>query len=215
MMISGIRASVFPLACIAAVVFLSACSPETSGKAQSSEQTNTSGAQTGDGNPADISVADPLDVEAFIGRPCDLVGKRVVRELGGGVPNEPKGELAERLGPTCEWELKSNGQYFYVSIGTVARDMGGRGLAELYENIEAGMNGYVESVKIPGHPDYPAAYGTLGEDERPAGYCPVNVATSNDLAITVSFENVSEPDRACSSALKVAASVIDTLKKGD
>lgn len=198
------------LAAPAALALMVGCSSETTGEAHDSDASG----QTGSRDSLNLKVSNPLNVEPFVDRPCELVPQRTVAELGGGTPREPKGAVSNRLGPSCTWDLKKKSQLFHVLLGTAARDMGGNGLAELYANVRAGMGGYVEATDIPGHPEYPAAYGTLGKDKRSQGYCPVNVGTSNDMVITVSFQNREQPSQACPAALKMAGSVLDTLKKG-
>jgi len=198
------------LAAPAALALMVGCSSETAGEAHDSEASG----QTGSRDSLNLKVSNPLNVEPFVDRPCELVPQRTVAELGGGTSHEPKDAVSNRLGPSCTWDLKKNSQLLHVLLGTAARDMGGNGLAELYANVRAGMGGYVESTDIPGYPEYPAAFGTLGKDKRSQGYCPVNIGTSDDMVITVSFENREQPSQACPGALKVAASVLDTLKKG-
>lgn len=203
------------LAMPTALALFVGCSSETAGEAQdpASSHSEASGQASGTDLPG-LEVSKPLAVDPFVERPCALVPQRVVAELGGGTSHESKGAVSNRLGPSCTWDLKKKSQLFHVLLGTAARDMGGNGLAELYANVRAGMGGYVEAADIPGHPEYPAAFGTLGKDKRSQGYCPVNVGTSNDMVVTVSFENREQPSQACPAALKVAASVLDTLKKG-
>lgn len=201
------------LAVPVAVTGIAGCSSETTGKAQDSSSNADASGQASGGSSPNLKVSNPLDVDPFVERPCALVPRRAVAELGGGTSHEPKGAVSNRLGPSCTWDLKTKGQQFHVSLGTVAREMGGHGLAELYANARAGL-GYIDPTKIPSYPEYPAAFGTFDKDKRSEGYCPLNVGTSNDMVVTVSFENREQPSQACSSALKVAASVLDTLKKG-
>lgn len=199
-----------------AVLVVTGCSSETAGEPDGLVGSNSSVPpkdSSGEKIP-DLTVSDSLNVDPFIDRPCNLVPKGVVDSFGGGKARKAEGELADHLGPSCTWELKRKGQLFRVSLGTKARGMGGRGLVEIYENVKAGIGGYVEPTEIPGHPQYPAAFGTLDKDKRSEGYCPVNVGTSNDMVVTVSFESLVKPSQACPGALKVAASVLDTLKKG-
>ncbi|MPY78584.1 MAG: DUF3558 domain-containing protein [Actinophytocola sp.] len=196
---------------------LAGCSSETAGEpaGQVSSNSSPSSGSANGGDIPDLTVSNPLNVDPFIDRPCDLVPKRVADSFGGGTGQEAKGELADHLGPSCNWDLKGNGRAFHVSLGSETRRMGGRGLVEIYENVKAGIGGYVEPTEIPGHPQYPAAFGTLDDDKRSEGYCPVNIGTSNDMVVTVAFENLVKPSQACPAALRVAASVLDTLKKGD
>lgn len=199
------------------LLVLVGCSSEPSGEPEGEANPNSS-SPSGSANLGeipDLAISNPLDVDPFIDRPCDLVPKGIVDSFGGGKAREAEGDLSDHLGPSCAWELNGDGRVFHVSLGTEARRMGGQGLTEIYKNVNAGIGGYVEPTEIPGHPEYPAAFGTLDKDKRSEGYCPVNIGTSDDMVVTVAFENLAKPFQACPAALRVAASVLDTLKKGD
>ncbi|MFC6871039.1 DUF3558 domain-containing protein [Haloechinothrix salitolerans] len=161
-------------------------------------------------------VDDPLDVEPFLDRPCELVDPAALSKVGNFKPGsaDVDSKAAKKLtGPSCSWHAKGSGPDAGLAIGTVHRDNGTGGIKGVYAGKEQGFIERLEPVEIPGHPGYPAAYAG-GEDEFSRGRCPLAVGITNDLSIMVSITDRAHPERACSAVLKVAASALEALKKG-
>ncbi len=200
------------------ITVLASCSDATAG--------DPSPAGQGDGSTnADPGVSDsevpqvekPLNAEPYLKRPCDVVAKSVINSVGNMRSGEPdvNSEAAKKLtGPSCGWFSKGNEQVqFSLVFETVHRDNGTGGIEGVYKGKELGLVDYVKPVEVPGHPGYPAAIsGSNGDEQK--GECSLAVGITNDLLFSVGFSDWENPQQACPSALKVAASALDTLKKG-
>ncbi|MPY97802.1 MAG: DUF3558 domain-containing protein [Actinophytocola sp.] len=198
---------------VLAVAFsAAACSEQTKGSPTGGAIVSPSA-----GDQVDVpQVEVPLNANPFLKRPCDLVEDSVLSELGDfQVPNEDvNSDAAKKLiGPRCNWHAKNHGPDVGLAINTVHRDNGTGGIKGVYDGKEAGLIDRLEPVKIPGNSGYPAAFAG-GDDEFSRGRCPLAVGITNELSFTVSVTNRERPKQACSAVLKVAASVLDTLKKG-
>jgi hypothetical protein len=174
------------------------------------------------GQPNVPTVANPLNADPFLDRPCDLVDNKTVAEIGDMKPPEPDvdSERAKRLtGPICDWYAKdpSAGRGISLAIHTVHRDKAGEGLkgiGGIYEGKKNGLFDYLEPVEIPGHPGYPAVFAGSQSDKE-AGECPLFFGVADDLAIVVRVSDQRDsPQDTCPPTLQVAASVLQTLKTG-
>lgn len=161
-------------------------------------------------------VENPLNAEPFLDRPCDLVDRAVLSGIGDFKAGKPdvNSEAAKKLiGPSCNWHSRGSGLDVGLAISTVHRDTGTGGIEGVYAGKEAGLIDRLKPVEIPGNSGYPAAFAGDNYDfER--GRCPLTVGITNELAFTASVTSEGNPKEACSAALKVAASVLDTLKEG-
>lgn len=157
-------------------------------------------------------IAKPLDPTPFLRRPCDLVAKSALAEMGFTEPGEPDtdSKLAKDIaGPSCGWRDRGNG--ISIVMHTVNQKNGNGGLVPVYDSLEVGLLAFVDPVEVPGHPDYPAV--EAGEnDERSKGDCPVYVGIRDDLVFVVQSNYFTTPATGCSDAKKMAAAVLDTLK---
>lgn len=198
------------LSAIIVTVIFGGCSAETEGAPSANQPSQGA---SGSNVP---QVEDPLNAEPFLDRPCDLVDRAVLSEIGDLKAGKPdvNSEAAKKLiGPSCNWHSKGSGPDVGLAISTVHRDTGTGGIKGVYDGKEAGLIDRLKPVKIPGNSGYPAAFA--GDDyDFESGRCPVTVGITNELAFTASVTSEGNTKEACSAALKVAASVLDTLKKG-
>lgn len=168
------------------------------------------------GHPEVPKVANPLNVDPFLGDPCRLVSPEALAGIGAmkpGVPDVDSPEAKELIGPSCDWAPQSAGPDFSVAIHTVARDRGGQGLVDLYKNVEGGLGGFIEKTDVPGYPGYPAVYSDR-TDNRAGGDCPMTIGVADNLTIAITMHDDANPANACPAAQKVATAVLDTLTKG-
>lgn len=192
---------------------LAGCSGQTEGAPSSSGDSQSSSSGLPEGVP---HVAKPLDVAPFEKRPCALVEKEVIASIGDLGPGKPdvNSQAAKRLiGPSCDWNSDESVESVSVVIDTVHRDYGSGGIKGVYAGKESGLIKYVDEVTIPGYSGYPAAFSDA-KDERDEGEYSLSVGVTDNLLIIVSSADWKHPTDARSSALKVAASVLDTLKTG-
>lgn len=197
------------LAAITLAFLVAGCTEETGGSPQTSGPS-----QPGTDVP---KVANPLDAEPFLTNPCDLVAKSVVSEVGGTGAGKPdvNSDMAKQLGgPGCDWETE--GGYFTINIRTVHRDQAAphlKGIGSIYAAKNDPDLIEFRELEIPGHAGYPAVIAR-NQDDVDDGSCPVRVGIADDLTFIADMINEDNPDAACNEATKVAASVLDTLKKG-
>lgn len=193
---------------------LSGCTNQTDGNPSASGGESESAPPGASDNVP--SVAEPLNVAPYEKRPCALVEKDVIASLGNLGPGKAdiSSEDAKRLiGPNCDWSSRESVLSIGVVIDTIHRDHGSGGIKSVYAGKEQGLIEYVEEVTVPGHPGYPAAF-SAAKDERDDGEYSLKVGVTDNLLIIVSSTNRDNPKKARPAALKVAASVLDTLKKG-
>ncbi len=212
------RKVVLALGAAVAITVLTSCSDETGGDPSPAGQEDGStngGSMTRESEVPQVE--EPLNAEPYLKRPCDVVAKSVINSVGSMRPGEPdvNSEAAKNLtGPSCGWFSKGNERVqFSLVFETVHRDNGTGGIKGVYKGKELGLVDYVRPVEVPGHPGYPAAIsGSSGDEQK--GECSLAVGITNELLFSVGFSNWENPQQACPSALKVAASALDTLKKG-
>lgn len=205
----------FGLAAIA-LVLVAACSSETGGS-PTSTTTGTGPSDQGAMASGVPTVENPLDVGSYVDRPCELVDKKVVSSIGSFEPPESDtdSKAAKKLtGPSCGWFPMGSGPTMSIVIDTVHRDTGTGGMRGVYDGKEVGLIEYTQRKKIPGYPGYPAVVAGTS-NEVSSGQCPLHVGVSDDLLVIITVTNDDKPNQACPAALKVAASVLDTLKKGN
>lgn len=194
---------------------VASCSAETGGSPTSTATGSGAADQGASGNTVP-KVENPLDVAPYVDRPCNLVDKKVISSIGSFEPPEPDtdSKAAKKLtGPSCGWFPTDSGPTISTVIDTVHRDTGTGGMRGVYDGKEVGLIEYIQRKQIPGHPGYPAVVADTS-NEVTSGQCPLHVGVSDDLLVIVTVTNDDKPDQACPAALKVAASVLDTLKKG-
>jgi hypothetical protein len=176
---------------------------------------DTAGAE---GHPEVPAVEEPLDVDPFVNRPCDLIVEDVLVKVDMD-PADPDSDPDNSIGPTCVWlgdrsDAKPTDQMgLLIGIPLLIRE-DGDGLAGTYRAYEAGQLAYLEMVEVPGHPEYQAAF-SAGDDRRAQGHYPLEVAVADDLALEIQYTNETDPGNAEENALKVAAAVLDALKRGE
>nr|WP_231104982.1 DUF3558 domain-containing protein [Haloechinothrix halophila] len=198
---------------------VASCSDRTAGDPSVSGQEggSTSG-DSGAGSPDVPQVKEPLDAGPYLKRPCDVIANSVINSVGNMRPGEPdvNSDTAKKLtGPSCGWFPKGNERVqFSLLFETVHRDNGTGGIKGVYKGKEVGLTDYVEPVDIPGHAGYPAAFSG-SKDDQDKGECSLAVGITNNFLFSVHFTNWENPNQACPSALKVAASALDTLKEGN
>ncbi|MGH3467540.1 MAG: DUF3558 family protein [Thermocrispum sp.] len=203
------------LASLAMLVAAAGCSDEVHGSPQSPNQASGSGQAPA---PADeLAVRNPLNVEPFLRRPCDLVDKQTVDQIGDLNPTpEVDTQRAKKFtGPLCEWL----DEYALAQVAVVISVPHSEAAAEQYKGIRGVYAGNVddpaarfEAVEIPGHPGYPAVINQTDRDVS-KGYCPIYVGVTDALTIIVSARNEEDPPKACDGTVAVTASVLATLKK--
>lgn len=181
------------------------------------------GGQSTSAKPSDEleipKVASPLRADPYLTKPCDLVDEKVLAEIGEMEPPESDvdSERAKRLtGPRCQWDGKDGNLDVSVAIQTPtnkASQAKFKGIAGIYYGHKNGLTDYLEPVDVPGHPGYPAVFAGSNEDKE-FGSCPLFVGISDELTIATRVTDNSEsPQNRCPATLKVAASVLQTLKK--
>lgn len=193
---------------IAVGLLVASCSSTTNGVAQP-EQTDKS-SPTSSTQP---EVGDPLDVSAYLSKPCDLVSTEKLAELGfqpeDGEPHLPEDdEFAAHTGPDCGWIGDGSGS-ISVIVASKNAERGVGGMAGLRSLHEQGRYELWEEVSVAG---YPAAYYGV-TDARSRGDCNLAVGIADDMtfsATAISFRD--DPAMACQVADEVAADVIQTLK---
>lgn len=198
---------------VVAVGLVASCATEVGGSPATTAPDSASQGQPSTTVP---QVEDPLDVGPYLQRPCELVDRSVVSSVGSFEPPEPDvdSKAAKKLtGPSCGWFPANSGPTVGVVIDTVNRDMGTGGIRSVYDGKKAGLIEYAEPREISGYPGYPAVVAGDTDDVK-AGQCPLHVGVANDLLVIVTVTNEDNPNQACPAATKVAASVLDTLKKG-
>lgn len=196
---------------------MAGCDDATEGEGFPPGQT---GSQPTGGPDAALKVQDPLDATPFLADPCKLVDNQIVSQLGPFDPGKTdvNSEMAKKLtGPGCEWSAGSNfGLNIDLRINTVHQEFaaaGSKGIAGIYGGKESGLVDYLEPVVIEGHPGYPAA--DAGQDgDREKGDCTLYVGISDELTFKSSVLNEDDPSQACPAAHRIAAAVLDSLKKG-
>lgn len=212
------RKQILAFGAAVAITVLASCSDATAGDPSPAGQEGGSTNADSGGSESEVpQVKEPLNADPYLKRPCDVVAKSVISSVGNIRPGEPdvNSKAAKKLtGPSCGWFSKGNERVqFSLVFETVHRDNGTGGIKGVYKGKELGLVDYVRSVKVPGHSGYPAAIsGSNGDEQK--GECSLAVGISNDLLFSVGFSDWENPQQACPSALKVAASALDTLKKG-
>lgn len=202
------------LVTVAAVLAaLSGCRGDTSGSPQSPEQTAT------EEIPAHLKVQDPLNIQPFLRRPCDLIDKKVIAELGEaeGKPEVDTRRAKTGTGPLCEWDkavLDDTNLSVAIQVPTSeAAEPHLKGIRGIYAGHESQSDTYLEPVPVPAQPGYPAVYAG-GNFNKTKGTCPLFVGVTDTLTVVVSTAIDDQYSKACEGSLKMAASMIETLKKG-
>lgn len=205
MMVTGVRPATAAAGACLLSILLASCSDEVGGAPESSPSKK----------PPVPTVSEPLNADRYLSRPCDLIGRDSVKELGGQGAGEADvdSELAKNLaGPNCTWDTADG--WFDVTVGMVHRDKAAdslKGIAGIY--AERDRIAEFKPIEIPGSAGYPAVIARETVNVE-GGSCPIYVGISNDLTFIAGMTNRKNPDAACDESVKVAAAVLDTLKKG-
>lgn len=193
------------------------CSDTTDGTPQPPGQSRLPGESQAPQD--DLAVQNQLNVEPFLDRPCDLVAKQIVENFGK-MKAEPdvNSERAKNLtGPACTWQPDDiRGPSLSVEIHvpqSEAAEEHLKGIRGIYAAREDATTDYFEPVEIPGHPGYPAVI-TGGDVDKTTGDCPLFFGVTDTLTVVAAVTVHGNHSEACAGSLKVAASVLDTLKKG-
>lgn len=200
-------------AAAALLATLSGCQEETGGNPQSPGQTPIGEI------PANLKVQHPLNVEPFLSRPCDLIDKKVIAELGEaqGKPEVDTSRAQTGTGPLCEWDkdlLDDTDLAVTIQVPiNEAAEPHLKGIRGIYAGHESQSDTYLEPVPVPAHPGYPAVYAG-GNFNKTKGTCPLYVGVTDTLTVVVSTAIDDQYNKACEGSLKMAASMIETLKKG-
>lgn len=193
-------------AALASVIALGGCTSQAPG-----EPSGTSLPTTTTPNPVPL-VADPLDADPFINRPCDLLPRTWTDKQGfeNGEPKDPEATLS---GPACVWRAPVGSETaegkVHVIILTQPRDVGMGGVRGLYEGSRTGQYDFFELTSVDG---YPAAFVDAA-DQRDQGSTRLAVGVEDDLAIVIitdQFER--EPQRSEPLAKAAAKQILKTLK---
>lgn len=166
-----------------------------------------------------LGVKSPLNVRPFLDRPCDLVDKQTVAEFGKmkAEPDVNSDRAKNLTGPLCDWssdDLDGPSLSLAIQIPTnEAAPEGSKGIRGFYRGHESGLTNYLEPVQIPGQPGYPAVFA--GSDvQKESGHCSLFVGVTDTLTTVIGVTIDNNYSEACAGSLKIAASVLDTLKKG-
>lgn len=193
------------------------CSDKTIGSPQSPGQSQPSGQPQ---QPADdLAVQTPLNVEPFLERPCKLVDEQTVAEFGKmkAEPDVNSDRAKNLTGPLCSWRSDDIGKpRLSVAIQvpqSEAAEESLKGIRGVYAGRDDSTTGYFEPVEIPGHPGYPAVF-TGGEVDKTTGDCPLFFGVTDTLTVVATVAVDGNYPEGCAGSLKLAASVLDTLKKG-
>lgn len=162
----------------------------------------TSAAPRNHGAP---NVEVPLDPSTFLDKPCSVLSRSQLADLGIVAPGRARteGAIAESIGPQCIWhappEVNST-----IDVGFV---IGNRlGLSALYAAREQQV--YFEETNVQ---DYPAVFHDI-VDLRAMGACNISVGISNKLSFRTSEFGELNASETCARAKSVANAVITTLK---
>ncbi|MBN6039347.1 DUF3558 domain-containing protein [Amycolatopsis sp. 195334CR] len=195
---------------VAAAAALSACSGETGGNPKPVETAGSTAAE----QPGGPKIANPLDVSAYLGNPCDLTPLEKLSAAGYTEPGEPKTEddVAKVLaGPSCHWSGAEPGVGMTVQVQTGNRDNGIGGVAGLEKAKQGRQLGFLEQTEDVG--GYPAFFAGQS-DRRATGSCGLAVGVADDLTFTVTSLGYQGAQDSCDNSVRVAGIVIDTLKGG-
>lgn len=152
------------------------------------------------------TITDPLDVSKFLANPCLSITPSQAVDLTVSIQSKP---LNIESGKACSWPYGPNLERDIV-VTYITPDAK-NGLQNLYNvNATAGYrNGYFEPTNIGG---YPALYEDLS-DTRQKGRCNLSVGVNPQVFFTVLNRGQHNTDL-CKGAAKVAADVVETIKKG-
>lgn len=164
-------------------------------------------------------IAKPLDVSAYLKKPCDLVDKSHVTQVGplGSPKADVNSEEAKKMtGPKCDWiGSGDSGGGLGVAIQTTVTTQaapGLKGMNGLYQGYKSGLTDYYRPVTIPGHPEYPAAFVGHNTDKT-TGDCYLYFGVRDDLDISVNAGSGAHADydKSCQAAQAAAKSALDKL----
>lgn len=162
----------------------------------------TSEAPRNDGAP---NVEVPLDPSSFLDKPCSVLSRRQLADLGIVAPGRARtdGAIAEHVGPQCVWHAPP-AVNSTIDVGFVIGNR--RGLGALYAARDQQV--YFEETKVQ---DYPAVFHDI-VDLRDRGACNISVGISNTLSFRTSEFGELNASETCARAKSVANAVITTLK---
>lgn len=212
-MVARMRPVYVLVAAAAVLATLSGCQEGTAGSPRNPGQTPT------DEIPANLKVQHPLNIQPFLRRPCDLIDKKVIAALGEaeGQPEVDTRRAKSGTGPLCEWDkavLDDTNLAVVIQVpSNEAAEPHLKGIRGIYAANETQSDDYHEPVAIPGHPGYPAVFS--GQNyAKEDGNCPLFVGVTDTLTVVVTMDIEDQYEKACEGSLKMAASMIETLKKG-
>ncbi|MEU5257641.1 DUF3558 domain-containing protein [Amycolatopsis sp. NPDC021455] len=192
---------------LAAAILVAGCSTDVTGHATPSTDAATSANPGGDGLGVP-KVAQPIDTARYEKQPCAALTAGQLSQLG--ITTQPKPDLANKLGPSCEWNAFDQAGF---TIGATLLTVGSS-LAKVYKQHDQGQWPFFKPVAdVSGYP------GVLLDslDAQPKGKCQLVVAVRDDLVYSVQGDL--DPDSTdyanpCSIVQKAAEMAVSTMKAG-
>lgn len=194
------------VAVLTALALLAGCSEQTTGTPSllSTRATGSSVASA----PSVAKVSQPLDPSAYLNKPCSLVPKELLTQLGypeAGTPNLTH----PASGPSCDWYLPGSSKNFGVGIQRTGNGQDNGGIAKI-ASLQGSLFSYVDMTSVRG---YPAAFADTS-DRRAKGSCTLWVGITDTLTISASTDRYGTEQDSCGVATQVAGAVLDTLRGG-
>lgn len=151
-------------------------------------------------------VANPLDANRFLPKPCTALTPTQLDALGLAGPGTSDNTLDRYTGPNCAWAAKDGTPVVMFGFATANKN----GLADIYRGHDQGQfPGYFVVTTVD---DFPAVF-TDGVDGRAKGFCTLLTGISDNLAIAVN-EKLDAGKDACEGARRTTSSILDTLRGG-
>lgn len=192
---------------LATTLFTAACSTTTEGAPTPRPETRSSAvAPTSPSGPDVPSVENPIDLSAYLSRPCETLTPEQSTELEVEAPGQPTttGGIADEVGPYCTWSDSTGSRSVTVAFLTVNTG----GLATVYESQD--QFAYFVPTTVGDHPAVLADY----KDFRQQGECNVIVGTSDRTTFRASARGNLDAQQSCDRAELIAKEALSTMGGG-
>ncbi|HJQ46535.1 MAG TPA: DUF3558 domain-containing protein [Amycolatopsis sp.] len=192
---------------VTALALIAGCSQTTSGSPSGVGSPTTASASASGGS----QVPQALDPTAYLTKPCDLVSRNVLTQLGYTEPGTPNltSQTAVTGGPSCDWFITGSSKNFGVGVQRTSGGQDNGGISKI-ESLNGSLFAFVEPTAVDG---YPAAYADVS-DRRANGACTLWVGITDTLTFSVGTDRYNGAQDSCDAAKQIAAAVITTLQGG-
>ncbi|WAL67035.1 DUF3558 domain-containing protein [Amycolatopsis cynarae] len=194
-------------AVLTALTLLAGCSEQTPGT-PSSASTTPAANSAGTDDSSIPKVPRALDPSAYLDKPCDLVPRQLLSQLGYTAPGTPN-MTNSTAGPACNWYMAGSSKNFGVGVQRTRSGQDNGGIAKI-ASLKGSLFSYVDMTNVKG---YPAAFADTG-DRRASGSCTLWVGITDKLTISASTNRYGTEQDSCGVARQVAGAVLDTLQGG-